>query len=220
MEFNITTSMSQARDAVKDTDILKEVGPILADIERNFINLRDAKKTVDTESKGRKLEIRDTLKPRIVELEDDAILLQKKYDDLKNDSSSETLKTENKELQSFKSEVLTQRRTSFIGRFTKVAEHDKFEKVTDDFVLPEHTIEKDKKFDYSTLDFKDVSEDDMDKNVKMLNHLDKIEYFGEVVKTVDTDGDTTKKSSNTFDKKVKGAKTMKDLETIQEEESL
>ena len=71
MAFNITESMSEIRGKITDTDLLKEVGSILADVERNFINLQDAKKSVDTESKTRKLEIREDLKPKIEEQDND-----------------------------------------------------------------------------------------------------------------------------------------------------
>jgi len=218
MEFNITTSMSQVRDAVTDTELLKAVGPILADIERNYINLQDAKKTVDTESKNRKIEIRDVLKPRIEELEGVESTLKTQVETLKNDNSSESLKKENATLLSFKNQVLTAKRDSFVNRFKQIAVHDKFGKVLPELKLPDHTVEKDKKFDYTALDFSKMSEEDMDANVTALERLDRLEYFGEVKKTVDTDGKTsTKVTSDAFKEKVKKAKTIEEIRALQKE---
>lgn len=216
MEFNITTSMSQVRDAVTDTDILKAVSPILADVERNFINLQDAKKTVDSESKGRKLEIRDDLKPKIEKFEDEAIKLQKQIDDLKDDNNSETLKTENKELLGFKTKVLTDRRISFVDGFVKIAGDEKFIKVKGEFILPKQDGDE-KDIDYTKIDFKDISEEDMDKNVTALDRLTRIEYFGTPEKTLDTAGGTHTKTqtADAMAKEIEKAKTHEDIIQIQ-----
>ena len=91
--MDITKTMSGLRDKVTDAEVLKVIGSDLADIERNFINLQEAKKSVDTESKNRKIEIRDVLKPKIETLEDEKLTLEKEVTTLKEDNSSEALKT-------------------------------------------------------------------------------------------------------------------------------
>ena len=59
----------------------------------------------------------------------------------------------------------------------------------------------------------------MNKNVEALNHLDRIDYFGEPGKTVDTDGKTVSKTSTTLKEKIGKAKSVKELEQIQEDEA-
>jgi len=216
--LDITKVMAQVRAKITDTDLLKAVGADLSDIERGYINLQEAKSSVDTESKNRKLEIREDLKPKIDTMETEIAKLKKDNETLKNDTSSEALKTENTELKTFKETVLTDRRTSFVKSFSEIAKSEKFGKVVAEFKLPEHKTEDGKKFDYSTLKFDDMSEDDMNSNVTSLERLNRIEYFGVADPKVDAHGVRTSKVLPTsLQDQIDGAKTEEDLDKIEEQ---
>lgn len=140
------------------------VKSLLKRIEAEYEDTLDNLRTANAESKKRKELIRDELKPKIEQYEDEIIVLKKKAND-------ETLKEELETLRGFKKTYLKSKRDELKTQFGKIMSHPNFEKAKDRFIIPEKA-DGDEDYDFSKL-----KDDEIEKNINTLNDLNSLDYF-------------------------------------------
>lgn len=137
------------------------INPLLKEIEAEYNDVVDSLKAVNSESKARKLKLR--------ELETEKEEWETKLTELQQKSDTSHLETELQELREYKKKVFTDNRNSFVDRFGKIVNHPNFEKAKTKFHLPEKDGDK---FNWEKLE-----EDKMVENINKLKELDELEYF-------------------------------------------
>jgi len=142
-------------------------------------------------------------------LEDERDNLQSDFNELK--TKSDTMSEEMDEHIAFKSETLQRRRQGFVDKIKVVVSHPNFAKASEEyFTLPEKNDDGD--FQWDTL-----KDDQLDSNLKELNRLQKIDYFGTptTAKKV-VDGSLNSQGNSSFDDRVANANTFTELKEIQD----
>ena len=198
--MDIKKLLEQVRSQL-DGETAEKVNSVLKEIETGVVDIVDSLKAANSESKSRKLKIRD-LEEKISDYEVQVEKLQKESDTTELTKELESLKA-------FKSEVITRQRESFTNRFKEIKSHKNFEKAAKLFTLPEP--DKDGEYDFSKLE-----DSDFDRNIQKLNELDALDYFGEQSKK-SVDGKKTDQSPADISERISGAKTIEELEAIQDE---
>lgn len=167
-----------------DTVTVADISGLIRKIELGYNDTAESLGAANNESKKRKEKIRDELNPKIESLEDKILGLEKKTD-------TSELQTELDSLKAFKTKAIKGQRQVFETRFQKIVEHPKFEKAKDRFSLPD--VGEDKKYDLSK-----VKDEDMERNIFMMQDLDSLDYFGEVEGNDDNDDDKPPTDGNRF----------------------
>lgn len=157
--------VSKIREQINDEETREKVSTLLTDVAEEYNNLQESFSVVKNESVKRKEKIREIL-PKLNEQEDTIKELEQKAD-------TSDLQTELEQLRGFKQDYLKQQKDNFISEFGKVAKHPKFEKAKKKFVLPE------KADDEEGFDFGKIKDEDMEKNISVLNDLKELDYFTE-----------------------------------------
>ena len=189
-------------DGAKVKSLIDDINGKIQDVDTKYAD-------VEAESIRRKEKIRswakdrDDDKDRIDELEGDKTALTKKLTTATDD-------TELKELRGYRAEMIKTQTEGFINRLNAIKGHDSFEKAKVEFKLPE----PDKEGNY---DFSKTEESDITHNINAMTRLDNLEYFGKT-KKVDAFSKKSTTENTSFEDKVGGAKTLKELETIRDEQ--
>ena len=192
-----------------------EINSALRTLKAEHSDVQDALNHANTESKGRKLKLRDMTTA--------AESLQETIDDLKGQADTgkdgtTKMETELTELREFKAGTVKTMRTGFLANFGKMVDHPNFVKAKELFTLP---AVDDKgvpvKAKDGSFDFSEVSDDQMEANITKANELATLGYFEEV-KT-----DTQNKGTGALGKRttgdgligqIQGAKSMAELEAL------
>lgn len=175
----------------------EKVGAFLEQIKNEAQALSDAKSASDSESKSRKLKIRD-LEEKVENLELDIGGYKKKiesFDTTELEKERDTFKTKY-------SNLLKREQGTFISSFDKIKDHPKFEKAKAKFVIPEFDEEK-KEYKWDSL-----KTEDLEKNVESLNELNQLDYFAD-----ESTGGSPSGGKGTFPK-VKEEVTHEELQEI------
>ncbi|MDZ7795533.1 MAG: hypothetical protein U5N56_00105 [Candidatus Marinimicrobia bacterium] len=162
--MDIQKLLDQVRSQIGDEAVAK-VNSVLKSIESGVTDLQDDIKRVNSESKERKLKIRElesSVQDKDVELED-----------LKKKADTSEIEKEVDGLREFKSRTLKAQRDSFASKLENVSKHPKFEDIKDFLHLPEPG--KDGKYDLSKME-----DEDLEKSMDELNKFDKAGLFGKV----------------------------------------
>ena len=150
---------------------LPKMKSALREAKGNYADLREDLSRANNESKGRKIEIRDTLKPEIESLQD-------KIKDLEGKTDMSKYETELKDLRAYKQGSVEKLQAAFVTDFGNIAEHDNFGKAKNYLTLPK----TDDKGDFITdedgaFDFGDVTPEQMESNIAELNKLQSLGLF-------------------------------------------
>lgn len=137
------------------------INPLLKEIEAEYNDVLDSLKAANTESKNRKLKLR--------ELESEKEEWETKLSELQDKADTSHLESELQELREYKQTVFKNNRDSFINRFAEISKHPNFEIAKSKFNVPEKKGEK--------LDWESLEEDKMAANIKQLKELDDLKYF-------------------------------------------
>ena len=205
--MDITNALEQVRSKLGDEklpeveSLLNEISTTYGKLDREVSELQGALKSANHESMTRRIEL-NKVNQHVTELE-------LKNDELVKDSSSDELQNEVDSLRDFKNGIITSRRDDFVKQFADIAGHPNFEKAKDEFVLPVTNSD-------GGYDFKDMSADDMDKNVEALDHLKRIDYFTTIAPDkTKVHGNNTDGKPESWEAMVKKATSLRDLEEIQ-----
>ena len=150
-------------------EVKSEVGSILKSIENEAEDLQSSLTAANSESKGRKIELRE-LKTKLDDVDVEKGSLQKQIEELNEKLKDPTKDKELEGLRNFKKQTIQKNRQSFIAAFDKIKEHPNFEKAQSKFVIPEKDGE-------DKLDWSKIEDTDMEKNMNVLNDLNDLEYF-------------------------------------------
>jgi hypothetical protein len=175
----------------QETPEVAKVKSILKKLENEEIEMIESLRFANTESKKRKEKIRDELNPKIEELSDKILELEKR-------NNTEELESELTELKKYKTTVLDQNKKNFITKFSTISKHPNFEKAKEKFTLPE----PDDKGEY---DFAKQEDDTIQKNSETLTFLESLDYFKTQEKKTKTivDGDRFKDAGDEHEEKPK-----------------
>ena len=204
--MDISKQIEQVRSKLTDEQ-LSTVGSVLKEIESGFLELSNDLSAANSESKARKLKIRDLEK----EKEDHEVKiteLQGKIDSFDN----EPLIKERDQYKIKYSNILNAQKQSFVTQFTKIQEHPNFEKAKSKFNIPD-IKEIDGK---QVIDWDGLTEEQLEKNITVLNDLNSLEYFGQIA-AGDVDYSKGATNLNQIDK-IKNAKTHDDLVQLRPKE--
>ena len=155
--------IDQVRSQISSEDSEK-VGILLEQIKNEASDLQSSKAAVDTESKNRRIKLRE-LESEIEGLKIERDDFKTKYDSF-DDSP---LKQRLQELESKYSSSLQTQVRSFQTFFDSVKDHPKFEKAKSRFKIPEG--------DNGALDFSKLAPEDIEHNISVQNDLQQLEYF-------------------------------------------
>ena len=128
-----------------DDDNKDKVGSLLKDVERRYNNLQDDVKSANSESKNRKLKIR--------ELEEKLTDSEIKIEGLSNNTEFEEMKKQNENLKTFQKTVHEQERANYENNYNTFSKHASFEKIKDKIAVPEQDGDK---TDFSKIDINEV----------------------------------------------------------------
>jgi hypothetical protein len=153
-----------------------------------------------------------TRKKKIRTLEASAIDRQQDIETLQEEIAGDTTKEELKALRDFKASTVKDQIANFGTKLGKIKDHANFEKASKLLKLPK----PDEKGEY---DLADVSEEDMTHNLAKMGEWEALSLFGNGAdETLDVDGKKKKVNIDaSLAERIKGAKTQKEIETIQAE---
>lgn len=140
---------------------------VLKNIERGVLDLQEDIKSANSESKERKIKIR--------ELESQLTDKDAEIEGLKKKADTSEVKKEVESLREFKSRTLKAQRDSFTTKLETISKHPNFEKVKPFLSLPEPA--KDGKYDLSKLE-----DTDLEVNMTELGKFEAAGLFGPVEK--------------------------------------
>ena len=135
---------------------------ILKSIESEYNDTLDNLRVSNTESKNRKIKIRE-LEPQLEDLRDKVELMETNPDKTE-------METKLKSLEEFKSGYLKTQRTTFVSELGKITQHPNWEKASGRFVLPE-TKEGEE------MDINKLTDEQLESNIKNLADLHSLGYF-------------------------------------------
>jgi hypothetical protein len=195
--MDIKALLAQVRQLIGDEAVAK-ISSVLKEIETGVEDLVDSLKTANTESKNRKIKIR--------ELEDSKSDLEGQLETLKKENNAEELTT----LREFKQKSLTSQRESLGKQIETISKHPNFAKAEKLLKLPAADAK-------GVRDYSKMPDADLEFNVSKLQELNDLDYFGQSDTTKTVHGDKTTVTPQSFQERIKAAKSIKELETIQEE---
>jgi len=195
--MDIKALLTQVRQQIGDEAVAK-VSSVLKEIETGVEDLVDSLKAANSESKNRKTKIR--------ELEDSKSDLEGQIETLKKETNADELKT----LREFKQKSLTSQRQNLGKEIEKISKHPNFAKAEKLLKLPTADAK-------GVRDYSQMPDTDLEFNIAKLQELNDLDYFEQSDTTKSVHGDKTSVTSESFKEKVKAAKSIKELETIQEE---
>lgn len=85
-------------------------------------------------------------------------------------------------LKKYHDDSIKNRRVNVKTEITEISKHERFPKIQDQLVFPDKK-DKDGKIDFNSMtdeDWAKISDEDMEKNISVLDNLVKIDYFGEI----------------------------------------
>jgi|GEM_PF-3451242 len=195
--MDIKALLAQVRQQIGDEAVAK-ASSVLKEIETGVEDLVDSLKAASGESKTRKTKIR--------ELEDSKRDLEGQIEALKKETNADELKT----LREFKQKSLTSQRQNLGKEIEKISKHPNFAKAEKLLKLPTADAK-------GVRDYSQVPDADLEFSIAKLQELNDLEYFGQSTSTKIVHGDKTNVTPQSFQERVKAAKSIKELETIQEE---
>lgn len=166
----LNTIQAEVTDEEMQAKVIAKVRPLLKKAENEAYELIEDKKLADDSVRDLKSSASD-LKNQVAELTDTKKTMQEEIDSMKERLSDPQRDKELDDLRSFKKSVITEKRNSFVNRFSSVMEHPNFGKVKDMFTVPEDKTEDDK------LDWSKVEDSVMEKNIAKLDEYEKIGFF-------------------------------------------
>lgn len=199
--MGVKETLEQVRSQFSEEESSK-YGALIKQAINEVIDLGSDLSAANSESKSRKLEIRETLKPRIDELETELAEWKKKADNSAVVKERDTYKSKYTNL-------LAQQKSRFVSDLKSVMENEKFEKVKGRFVLPRNGE--------GELNFDEIEHDDLEKNISALNDLKEIDYF-EDAKPSNVDGRKGTKPptrDEEYIQAINSAKSHREIEAIQ-----
>ncbi len=164
--MKIKELLDQVRSQIGDEAVTK-VNSILKQIESGVTDLQEDISRVNSESKERKIKIRE-LESKISDKETE-------LEDLKKKADTSALEQELKVLREFKTNTLKSQRDSFASKLQTISKHPNFEKVKGFFELPEP--DKDGNYDLSKLE-----DGDLETNITELSKFETAGLFGKIEK--------------------------------------
>jgi len=195
--MDIKALLAKIRQQIGDEAVAK-VSSVLKEIETGVEDLADSLSTANTESKNRKIKIR--------ELEGAKGDFEGQLETLKKENNSEELKT----LREFKQNSLNSQRDNFSKEIEKISKHPNFVKAETLLKLPAPDAK-------GVRDFSKIADADLEFNMSKLSELNALDYFATGKNQQAVHGDKTNIVTQSFQERVKAAKSIKELETIQEE---
>jgi len=194
--MDIKALLARVRQEIGDETVAK-VSSVLKEIETGVEDLVDSLKAANAESKNRKTKIR--------ELEEAKADLETQMETLKKENNSEELKA----LRDFKQGYLQTQRDNLSKEIEKISKHPNFAKAEKLLKLPAADSK-------GVRDYSKMSDADLEFNATKLQELNSLEYFSSDGRQ-SVHGDKNSLTPASFQEKLKAAKSLKDLETIQEE---
>ena len=200
--MDIKALLEQVRSQIGDEAVAK-VGSALKEIEAGVNDLADTLKAANAESKSRKTKIR--------ELEESKSDLEAQIETLKKNDNSDELNT----LREFKQNYLKSQRENLGREIEKIGKHPNFTKAEKLLKLPQAD-------DKGQRDYAKMSDGDLEFNLAKLQELQALDYFSggnDSAGGRQVHGAQEKLSPQTFQERLAAAKSVQDLEKIQEEMS-
>lgn len=198
--MDIKVLIEQVRSQL-DGEVVEKVNSVLKEIETGTIDVIDSLKAASSESKGRKIKIR--------ELEEKVSDFEMQVETLSKDNDKTELLAENERLKTFKADVFKRQRESFKGKIDSVKTHANFERAAKLLKLPEP--DKDGEYDFSNM-----QDSDFEFNIIKLSELDALDYFGGDTQKKTVHGDKTNNAPVDLKDKISEAKSVAELEAIQD----
>lgn len=195
--MDIKALLAQVRQEIGDETVAK-ISSVLKEIETGVEDLVDSLKAASTESKTRKTKIR--------ELEESKSDLEGQLETLKKENNADELKT----LREFRQNSLNSQRQNLGNEINKISKHPNFAKAEKLLKLPAADAK-------GARDYSQVSDDDLEFNISKLQELNDLDYFGQSTSTKTVHGDKASITPQSFQERIKAAKSIKELEQIQEE---
>ena len=161
--MKLSEKVDQVRSQLSSED-LDKVGALLEEIKSEGISISDSLSAVNSESKNRKIKIK--------ELQDQLETLSIERDDFKNKFEgfdTSTLENEREQYKKKYHSLLDGQRNAFAAALEKVKDHPNWDKAKSMFKMPE---EKDGKIDWATL-----APEDIEHNINKWSELEKLGYF-------------------------------------------
>lgn len=195
--MDIKALIEQVRSQLGDEAVAK-VNSVLKEIETGVNDLVDSLKAANAESKTRKTKIR--------ELEEAKSDLEAQLETLKKENNTEELKT----LRDFKANYLQSQREHLAKEIEKISKHANFPKAEKLLKLPAPDAKGNR-------DWTKMPDADLEYNLTKLHELQELDYFATSTATRNVHGDKTTPMPQNFQERIKAAKSLKELEQIQEE---
>ena len=197
---------------VLGADGLAKINSSLRSIESGVSEMQENLTHANTESKNRKLKIR--------EMATEQETFKEQIEELTGKADTSELTAELETLRTYKKDNLANMRGGFIEGFAKVAEHDNFAKAKGFFKLPKLNAEGGLlKAEDGSFDFADVSDVDMESNIAEMNKLNALGYFetaegGEPENKNRANGDLNEGVPKDLNAKIEAATTMAELHAL------
>lgn len=170
--MSIKESLEQVRSKLTEEQVA-DLGSVLKSIENEGNSLMSDLSAANAESKQRKLKIRE-LEEKMGDWDVEKAMWEKKKAEYEEKINDPTLKAKLEEIETKWKKFFGQQRNDFISKYDKISQNEKWDIAKDRFILPE---EKDGK-----LDWENISDTDMEKNIAKLNELNELKYFGDDIK--------------------------------------
>jgi len=195
--MDIKALLTQLRQQLGDEAVAK-VSSVLKEIETGVDDIVDSLKAANAESKNRKTKIHE-----LEELKSD---LEGQLEALKKENNAEELN----KLREFRQNYLTAQRQNLGKEIENISKHPNFVKAEKLLKLPEADAK-------GVRDFSKLTDEDLEYNLSKLQELNALEYFGQNGSNKTVHGAKTTITPESFKERVKAAKSIKELEQIQEE---
>lgn len=201
--MSIKESIDQVRSQLPD-EALSKVGAVLENIKAEVQETEDRLSAANTESKNRKIKLRE-YETKIEDYDVRVTELQGKVD-----SYDDTpLKAERDKYKEKYDKTIANQKQSFISTFEQIQTHPNFETAKPRFVIPE----KDGKPDWESMEI-----EVLEKNLNALNDLNQLNYFatkdGPFPNVNNSKGKPPASVTDAFNAEINECKDAKEIEAV------
>lgn len=161
----IDEQVDQVRSQLPD-EVKSKVGSVLETIRSEFADIEDRLSAANSESKKRKIKIRELEESR-EDLEATITQLNEKI----NSFDTTAIEQERDQYKNKYTSMLDTQKGHFKIQFEKITKHPKFEHAKNEFDVPMS--------DDGEIDWEKLTNEQLEKNISALNHLNSLNYFDE-----------------------------------------
>lgn len=202
--MNIKESIDQVRSQLPD-EVVSKVGAVLENIKAEVQETEDRLNAANTESKNRKIKIREYES----KIEDYDIKLTEMK--TKVESFDDTpLKNQITQVTEKYNKLLNNQKQGFMSSYDQISKHPNFENAKTRFVIPE---EKEGKLDWDSLET-----EALEKNLIALNDLNQLNYFappdGKFPNVNNAKGSPPSSVAEAYNQDMSECKTAQEIEAV------